>query len=330
MRLSEWGEIALIEEIKKRVSRSSDVLIGIGDDTAEIALSGNESLLITTDTISENIHFTTLLFTPFQIGYKLVSSNVSDIYSMAGTPRFMLLNISVPGDKEKSFILEFLDGIEHALRQYNVELIGGDVTSSVGYMTFTATVIGIPGERVIRRSGANPGEGIYISGPTGEASCGLELLKRIEMPVRVESEEFPELPISKESMKRVLMRFLMPEVHPLKDVSKVSAMIDISDGLFIDLKRLCDASGVGGIIYERCLPVSGPLKEVSRYLGLDTYRLLTRGGEDYVLLFTAPKGLNNWYQIGEIDNSGFVRIERLNGTIEAIGYEGYEHFVNKG
>ncbi len=330
MKLSEWGELALIEEIKRRVSYSSDVLIGIGDDTAQIDVSANKSLLITTDTLSENIHFTTGLFTAYQIGYKLIASNVSDIYSMAARPCYLLLNITVPGELDKDFMLEFLDGIDRAIKQYGLQLIGGDVTSADKTMTFTATLIGIPQDRVIRRDGAQVGDGIYLSGPTGEAACGHELLKRLSMPVKVESEELPDLPLKRDSMLRVLKRFLLPDIEPIKDVHNIHSMIDVSDGLFIDLRRLCDASGVGAILYERDIPVSDAIKDVAGFLRIDPYRLITGGGEDYVLLFTAPKGLNGYYQIGEIIDEPSVRIKRIDGSIEDIGYEGYEHFVDKG
>lgn len=328
MRLSELGELALIEELKRRFPSSQDVLLGIGDDTAVITTE--DKLLITTDTITEEVHFSLRLFTPYQIGYRLVTSNVSDIYAMGGNPAFMLLNLTLPPETEKHFVDDLLRAIEDASRRYGLSVIGGDVTSARKQMTFTATLLGTTSDRVITRSGARPGDALYLTGPTGEAMMGLELLKRIGYPVGVENDELPELDIKAEHALRVLKRLLVPEVEPLRGTEDVTSMIDVSDGLFIDLHRLCAASGVGARIYEEKIPVSQAVKEVAEFLQLDPYPLVTAGGEDYVLLFTAPSGKVGYYQIGEITPETDVKIVRRKGTIETVTPGGYEHFVHKG
>lgn len=328
MKLSELGELALLEEIRRRFPPDGDVLLGIGDDTAVVR--ANKQLLVTTDTITEDIHFSLKLFTPYQIGYRLVASNVSDIYAMAGSPAYMLLNLTLPPDTERQFVDDFLKAIESLTKKYGLTLIGGDVTSSKDSMTFTATVIGVPSNSVITRSGAKPGDAIYLSGPTGEAMVGLELLKRIGYPVRVERGELPELGIKEQHLRAVLERLLMPDVRALEKTEGITAMIDVSDGLFIDLHRLCASSGVGARIYEECLPVSDALKEVSGFLGLDPYPFITSGGEDYVVLFTAPQGMKDYHQIGEIISGSDVTIVRRSGRIETVQYRGYQHFVDKG
>ncbi|RMG72827.1 MAG: thiamine-phosphate kinase [Nitrospirae bacterium] len=329
MRLSQWGELALLEELKRRFPAGRDVPIGIGDDTAVLNLT--ENTLITTDTFTENIHFIRSLFTPFQIGYRLVASSVSDIYAMGGRAGFMLLNMSMPSDTEKAFVDGFLDGLETAINEHGLCLVGGDVTASEALMTFTATVLGVCTERVITRSGATPGDFIYLSAPTGEAMAGLELLKRIGFPLEVEKNSLPDIGLERDHALRVLKRLLLPEVHPLKDCSALTAMIDVSDGLFIDLKRLCDASGVGARIYEESLPLTDALREVTSYLGIEPYRLITSGGEDYVLLFTSSSELKGYYRIGEIvKEAEGVSVVRRDGSLENIGYRGYEHFVHKG
>ena len=327
MKLSELGELALLEEIKKRFPPGEDVLLGIGDDTAVIR--AEDKLLITTDTITEDVHFSLKLFTPYQIGYRLVASNVSDIYAMAGRPAFMLLNLTVPPETEKSFVDEFLDAVEDASRAQGVSVIGGDVTSASKGMTFTATLIGKAEERFVSRSGARPGDAIYLSHPTGEAMAGLELLKRIGYPVRVERGELPELGIKEQHLRAVLKRLLIPDVAPLQSVKDVTAMIDISDGLFIDLHRLCSSSGVGAVIYEKRLPITDALRAVSGLLGLDPYPFVTEGGEDYALLFTAPPKKEGYFQIGEIIPQPDVKIVRQKGNTETVKIKGYEHFVNK-
>jgi thiamine monophosphate kinase len=159
---------------------------------------------------------------------------------------------------------------------------------------------------------------------------GLELLKRIGYPVRIEDGELPEIDIPEMHLQCVLERLLMPDVRALEKTEGITAMIDISDGLFIDLHRLCASSGVGARIYEECLPVSDALKEVSDFLVLDPYPFITSGGEDYVVLFTAPQGKKEYHQIGEVIPGSDVTIVRSSGKIETVQYRGYQHFVDKG
>ncbi|KJU83618.1 thiamine-monophosphate kinase [Candidatus Magnetobacterium bavaricum] len=381
------GELALINHIRQRFTKSSrglpggglpvgglpELIVGIGDDAA-VLRPGGKDILLTTDAMVEGVHFDMAFATPFQVGHKLVSVNVSDIYAMAGRPAYMLLTICVPahrmtgavaggavaggavaggavaggavaggavaggavaggavaGGGSGGFVAEFFDGVESALTTYAVELIGGDVTSSGGGISVSATLIGFA-ERPVLRSGAMVGDGIYVTGNLGDSACGLHLLQRINRPVTIErTETMPEtinLPLTWQVMEPLLRRHLMPVVSAPMGDWRPNAMMDISDGLSIDLRRLCTNSGVGARVYESLLPRSGEMIEAAAFLGLNTTMLALCGGEDYQYLFTSSEPVSGCLCIGEITESGFVFIDAKNKEGELINC-GYEHFKN--
>jgi thiamine-monophosphate kinase len=167
MRLSQVGELALLEKIRARFSKKSRaVLTGIGDDAAILRIEPGE-LLATSDMMVEGVHFDRALITPFQLGFKLVSVNVSDIYAMGGKPRFVLLDVAAPDETGTGFIDGLLDGVASANERYGMSLVGGDVSSSMDGVVLSATVLG-KGDRSVKRSGAKPGDGIYVTGNLGD------------------------------------------------------------------------------------------------------------------------------------------------------------------
>ncbi len=328
MRLADVGELRLIEELSARFPPfSNDITAAIGDDAAALELDGR-TLLLSTDMMIEGVHFDPALFTPYQIGFKLVSSGVSDIFAMGGRPRWCLLNLALPAETEESFLGLFLDGLSEAMRRYRLQLVGGDTAGS-RLISTALTVAGTAGERLIRRSGASVGDGIYVSGPLGEASCGYELLKVIGSPVRLERGERCRLPISWRSAEALLRRFLLPEaVEPPVRGERITSMIDVSDGLFLDLTRLCRESSVGARLYEERIPVTEALRECSAFLGRDPYGFITAGGEDYQQLFTAGGDLDGPARIGEVTEEGLY-IVRKDGSEQEIRPEGYQHFADQ-
>ncbi|NOY39227.1 MAG: thiamine-phosphate kinase, partial [Nitrospirae bacterium] len=291
MNLGDAGELEILERLRKRfASRSEDVIVGIGDDAAALDIQGH-TLLISTDTM-KGIHFDLTLVTPYQIGFKLISSNVSDIFAMGGRPKWSLLSMTLPPDTEKSFLDAFLEGISDGIKRYGLDIVGGDITGSISSFTVSLTILGVAEKRVIRRSGASAGDRVYISGPVGEASCGLELLKRLGRSVSLERGEELHLALKWESAEPVLKRFLLPEACNVSEYSEhMTSMIDISDGLFLDLTRLCRESAVGVRLYEEKIPVTDALRDVSTFLGKDPYGFITSGGEDYQQLFTSGEQL---------------------------------------
>ena len=361
MRLSEIGELTLLEIIRNRFAhqrladakKSKGIIVGIGDDAAVIKSQG-KNLLVTTDMMVEGIHFDISLVTPYQLGFKLVSINVSDIYAMGGIPRYLLLGIAMNKNTEKSFIDRFLDGVQDSMKLYNVSLIGGDMSSSKKDMVVTASLIGYA-ERPVKRSGARPGDRIYVTGNLGDSACGFELLKRIKKPVPIGNT--PSLPFNSQLsklgltwnlVKPLLKRHLMPEArNPGDFVKHATAMIDLSDGLFIDLSRLCNESRVGARLYREHIPVSHQMKKALSVLGKEPFKLATSGGEDYELLFTAPstspippllrgEGRNRLATrrvkitpIGEITKSGKTIVDKK-GRETSFSPEGYQHFGIQG
>jgi len=359
-KLSQFGELALLDQIRKRFGRKSkDILVGIGDDAA-VLKPKKEYLLVTTDMMVEGVHFDLRSVTAYQLGFKLISVNVSDIYAMGGDPFSVLLNIAVSRNTEKEFIDAFFDGVNDAMSVYRTRLIGGDISSADKGMSIAATLIGYA-RKYIKRSGAKVGDKIYVTGPLGDSACGLELLKKIKGHVPIGNERsmvsvrrstppyallgkkgekgagksdnqclnemLSKAGLSWKIIEPLLKRHLMPVArNPKKILPFATSMIDISDGLLIDLSRLCDESRVGARIYEKNIPMSFEIKETASYFGIHPLVLALSGGEDYELLFTAPAGNNvKAIYIGDVIKSGTLIVDH-SGKEKTFSAEGYQHF----
>jgi len=328
MKLSQIGEFSLLERLRNRFhARSRGLLLGIGDDAAVIKTAGNT--LVTSDMMVEGVHFDLSWSTPFQLGFKLVSVNISDIYAMGGIPRYILLNFAAGKDCTMRFFEDFFDGIEYALKTYAVSLVGGDISASDRIM-LSVTAIG-SAEIVIRRQGARIGDKIYVTGTLGDAACGLELLRKLKRTVDLEKGRRYALPLAREAAVNLMRRHLMPVARDPSEFSgKATAMIDVSDGLLIDLGRLCRESGVGARIRAQDIPLSDALKDAASSLGLSAVTLALSGGEDYELLFTAsPKKKIDAACIGEIIRSGIIVVDGQ-GRRMSIPKRGYQHFADQG
>ncbi|MBF0472667.1 MAG: thiamine-phosphate kinase [Nitrospirae bacterium] len=336
MQLSELGENGIIEYIKTRsfkpISDNSDIIIGIGDDAAALNINskrgggkGGNKLLVTTDLMTEGIHFDLSYTTYYQLGFKLISVNVSDIYAMAGSPAYALLALSFPAATKERDLNEFIKGILDALHLYNVALIGGDTCSSKRDVTISATLLGYAA-KPIYRDNAKVGDNIYVTGYTGDSACGMELLKRINNTVEIEKGVELNVPLDWNIMSPLINRHLMPKVKmpDIKNI-KVNSMMDISDGLATDLKKLCTASGIGAYVYQDRLPISSELKIASEYLNIDPITLCLNGGEDYEYLFTSSDSIDSAFCIGKIISNGFTLINKDNIEKELRDF-GYEHF----
>lgn len=365
MQLRQIGELKLLEQVRKRFSSNdSNILVGIGDDAAVIAPQ-KEKILVTTDMMNEGIHFDLNLMSPFQLGFKLVSVNVSDIMAMGGRPRYLFLNIAMKKDSDEEIFWKIYEGIADAINIYGVNLVGGDLCAAENDMVLSATIIGT-GDKVITRSGASPGDRIYVTGTVGDSSCGLEILKRLspESRDRVKSYEFrvsktshhcypycypPFLNllsskvISWSTAEPLLKRHLMPIARDSSAfMPHATSMIDISDGLLIDLCRICDESNVGAKVYLDKIPILDEMKKAAEIMELNPIHLATSGGEDYELLFTVPptfpipsllKDIPALYQTGEIKITCIGEIiEKDRIVVDKYGREfsmkaeGYQHF----
>jgi len=353
MKLSEIGELSLLKQIRRRFGvKAKNILTGIGDDTAVIKPSGG-NMLMTTDMMVEGVHFDLNFTAAYQLGFKLVSVNVSDIYAMAGKPQYLLLDIAMNKNTEQKFVKAFFDGIHDAIKLYGVALIGGDISSSKKDMAIAATLIG-EAERPVKRSGAKPGDKIYVTGNLGDSACGLEILKRaVRCQVSGVSKKptaagyrliaaYKQKGLTWNMISPLIQRHLMPVARKPKGFAKyATSMIDLSDGLFIDLSRLCDESRVGAKIFTERIPVSGKMRSASSLLGLDAMKLACSGGEDYELLFTAPSyppspplirggaGGVKITCIGEITKRSRI-VVHATGRESQMKAEGYQHFEISG
>jgi thiamine-monophosphate kinase len=365
MKLQQVGELNLLKEIRKRFSSyDSSIIIGVGDDAAVIAPQ-KDRIVVTTDMMNEGVHFDLSYTSFYHLGFKLVSVNVSDIFAMGARPRYLFLNVSLSKDMDEDSFWQLYEGISEAAKIYGVNLVGGDLCSSRTDIVLSATVIGDAG-RVITRGTASAGENIYVTGSIGDSACGLEILKnltegskkKIKGYLMNDSEnktqdEFLKL-ISSDSVsldiaEPLIKRHLMPVARNLEEISPyITSMIDISDGLFIDLYRLCDESNVGAKIYFDNIPLSDQFLKISETLQIELSSIIS-GGEDYEMLFTAPKNVslpslifNNCpitgkvlstikiTCIGEIitKEEGMVMIDK-NGQSSAIQIKGYQHFLSE-
>lgn len=325
MKLTDRGEISLLKRIRERFqTRSRDLVAGIGDDSAVI-VPGRQNLLLTTDMMVEGVHFDLEYASYFHLGFKIVSVNASDIYAMGGAPRFLLLDIAAPGRTDERSLESFFDGVQKAMTLYHMKLIGGDVSASRS-LVISGTVFGYA-KKPIMRSGARPGDRVYVTGHLGDSACGLALLRRIRRPIALERGDRTNRPLSWSTMEPLLRRHLLPEArNPGRITGLATAMIDISDGLLIDLWRLCEESGVGARVHVGQVPLSSQLKKAASFLGLEPDVLAMTGGEDYELLFTAPPTRRvKAFCVGEITDSEGSIVER-DGSVKTFSAEGYRHW----
>jgi thiamine-monophosphate kinase len=282
MLLSELGEKGLIERLRQRLEISAEqeaVVVGIGDDTAACRLAGwSKLLLFTCDMMVENTHFRRAWQAPEKLGWKALAVNISDIAAMGGKPLFAVISLALPKDLDIEFVDRLYEGLSKCAGTYGVILVGGDSVGSPQGVTIDVALVG-EAEKVIQRKGAQPGDLLAVSGPVGRAALALQLL-----------EKGLALDKKNESIAAALLepKPRLKEGQALASVG-VSAMMDLSDGLGEDLPRLCQASGVGAKLYADKIPLSGDFRAACEELKIDAVQLALQGGEDYELLFTAPK-----------------------------------------
>jgi thiamine-monophosphate kinase len=278
--------------------------------------------------MAEGVHFDLSHTTPYQLGFKLISVNVSDIYAMGGKPLHMLLALALPPETETGFLDRLMDGVYDALKKYGASLAGGDISASpAGGMVLTASVTG-SSEKPVLRSGARPGDSLYVTGSLGDSACGLELLKSMGKRVDLSGRKVRG-PLKWNQMEPLLHRHLMPIARkPGPWLAQARAMMDISDGLLLDLRRMCIESGVGAKVSIESLPISKQMQESAVALGLDPHKLALTGGEDYELLFAARGSVQGRVKkIGEVVGGNKVIIVDKDGQ-ESVWQDegGYRHF----
>lgn len=322
MRLRYLGERRVISRIRRAFGgKRADILLGIGDDAALVR--GPERLLLTTDILVEDEDFRRLDHPPRLLGRKALNVNLSDIAAMGGRPLHALVGLALPGDTEETWLRQFMAGLHSAAAPAGVALVGGDLSQSDKIM-IAVTVTG-EARFPVRRSGARPGDAIFVSGTLGDAAGGLRLLEKggirgvakpVQPLVRAFLDPEPRLKLGALLARRKL----------------ASAMIDLSDGLSVDLKHICEESGTGAEVEAARIPVSPALARFAR----DPLDMALNGGEDFELLFTVRPGnlaaveaLARTYpisRIGVVTSGRAIRLIVGGRKKVPLRPQGFEHF----
>ena len=287
--ISELGEFGLIDHLTKNIElQNASSVLGVGDDAAVIDHFGKQTI-VTTDLLLEGVHFD-LMYMPLKhLGYKSVIVNLSDVYAMNATPTQITMSIGISNRFGVEALNEFYEGVYAACNHYGVDLVGGDTTTSQKGFVISVTAIGeVTPDKFVKRSTAQKGDLLCVSGDLGAAYVGLLFLER-EKKIFLES---PGVQPDLEQEDYVIGRLLKPEAR--KDIIEFfaekemlpTAMMDISDGLSSEILHICKDSSVGCVLYEDKIPIAEETKKAAFKFEIDPTACALSGGEDYELLFT--------------------------------------------
>lgn len=334
MNLKDIGEFGLIHrfapQFLKDLPRNVE---GIGDDCAIIPTNDGKSTLVTTDMLIENVHFIRSQISPFDLGYKSLAVNLSDIAAMGGVPLYAFLSIGLTSDLDLSWIDSFFNGMAELAKKEHVYLLGGDTTRSKSDLVINITLIGeMDSAKIKRRSQAKVGDVICCTGPLGDSGAGLQVLLN-HLP---EDALTHPLIIEHHHPKPHLKEGQWLANHPA-----VHAMIDVSDGIDSDLKRIMESSQCGAKVDLESLPVSTNLKLACDRYDWNIFDLAASAGEDYCLAATISKeefpAISKafqscfgapLYEIGEITNDKQL-IYTLKGKAITLKKHGFDHFHHR-
>lgn len=319
------SEFELIRRFFTRAKSREDTVLGIGDDAALVRVPPGMELAAASDTLVEGVHFPRDTV-PFDIGYKALAVNLSDLAAMGAEPAWAMLSLAVPA-AEESWLAEFARGLFELADRHNVELIGGDTVC--GPLSVTVQVLGlVPAGVALRRAGARPGDVIYVTGTLGDA--GLALYDKQGGVVLDDAERTALHPRLDRPAPRVA------EGLALRGIA--GAAIDISDGLLADLGHILEASGVGATIQVERLPLSATLR--AHLEPADGWRLALGAGDDYELCFSVAPAKQpaleraladvscGYTRIGIIEDIPGLRCRREDGTPFVTDVAGYNHFAD--
>lgn len=287
--INDLGEFGLIDYLTRNIEiYNAGTVLGVGDDAAVIDHFGKQTV-VSTDMLVEGIHFD-LMYTPLKhLGYKSVVVNLSDIYAMNATPTHITVSLAFSNRFSLEALNEFYEGVYAACERYKVDLVGGDTSTSQKGFVISVTAIGeVAPDQFVKRSTAQKGDLLCVSGDLGAAFLGLTLLER-EKKIFLEN---PQIQPDLENQTYVIGRQLKPEAR--QDIISFlagkeimpTAMMDVSDGLSSEILHICKQSNVGCVLYEEKIPVADDARQLAMKLGLDPTACALSGGEDYELLFT--------------------------------------------
>ena len=311
------SEFALIGIIKKITGKASKkVVAGIGDDAAVLNYDKNNYMLLATDILVENRHFSLKYWNPCQIGMLAIEKNVSDIAAMGGMPKFSVVSIGLPSYADSDFVKKLYEGIKKSAGRYRIDIVGGD-TSSSNEIAVNVAMIGFVGKKFLAlRSGAKTGDLIFCSGDVGKSAAGLELLRQNKNGKSAKRHLQPK---SRLDLARKLVKI------------GINSMIDVSDGVASEVRHICEESKMGAVVYAGKIPISEDTARDSRKIGKDAIDLALYGGEDFELIFTANENkLNRLKKIGVavigeiVSKKQGIKLARNGKTENLKG--GFDHF----
>jgi thiamine-monophosphate kinase len=328
------GEFSLIASIRRRMEGryAPEVVRGIGDDCAVLRPQPGTEWVITTDTQVEDVHFRRAWLTPYQIGWRSMAVNLSDIAAMGAQPFGALAALALPVATEARFFDQVLDGLCDLGLRFNCPLIGGNLARDPTHLSLTLTILGhVPLGTSVLRGGARPGDEIWVSGRLGGAAAGLRTLLQT-------------VPLADDIRAVLRQRYAQPQPRVgegifLRASGCLTSMIDLSDGLAGDLGHLCEASGVGAQIVADALPLQLGACEVATTLGEDPMELALRGGEDFELCYTALPGAippmvdkfraqfnTDLTRVGTITSDRALRLVQSDGSQTLLSPQAFDHF----
>ncbi len=336
MSLKEIGEFGFIKKISRGcLIRPDNIIKAIGDDAAAFKTAPDQLTLITTDLLVERIHFLRAAICGFDLGYKSLAVNLSDIAAMGGTAKEAFVSIAIPDDCPLDYLEAIYDGIKDLAVKYEVNVLGGDTTLSKVDLIINIVVQGtVPEEELLCRDAARPGDVIFSTGFLGDSKAGLHLILN-------------EIKADTQTLKTLLNAHRVPEPHLregrfLARQPGVHAAIDTSDGLSSDLAHIVEESRVGARLYADKIPISQNLKDFGIRFDFDPLEYALSGGEDYTLLVTisaqnADKLASSFekqfkrplFAIGEITAKKYIELIYSDGATKPLTPTGWDHFKAK-
>ncbi|MEG1648468.1 MAG: thiamine-phosphate kinase [Rikenellaceae bacterium] len=327
--MSVCKEINIIKIFSSAFSDHKDGVVGIGDDCAVLPINNNSSMVVTTDTMTEDVHFIMSLISPEDLAYKALSSNISDVISMGALPTYAFLSITLTSKCDEQWIKRFSESLSSLAHTHGITLMGGDTTFSPHALTITITLTGnVDNKNIKLRSGAKPSDKIFCCSSLGASATGLELIQRGHATHPATNVHYrPHL--------------FVDESQWLSRQKAVTDMMDISDGIAKDLTHILERSGVGAAIELSKIPIAESTIELCRTLSIDPLKQALEGGEEYSLLFTVDSAQSEFiteeyfrlfnhhiYEIGECNNNKNIITWLDGGKPSNKTFKGYDHFRN--
>ena len=330
MKLKDIGEFGFIERIRKGcLIRDKDVIRGIGDDCCVFSTSAEIATLLTTDMLVERIHFLLSAISPYQLGRKSLAVNMSDIAAMGGTPKEAVISIAIPDEMDLSFLDGFYDGMKSMAREFEVNILGGDTTSSPEFLVVNVAMVGeVLVDEILYRSGAEVGDVVFLTGRVGSSAAGLDmLLKKRKIDnggdlINVHHDPYPHVKAGR----------------IIASMKVANSLIDVSDGVAADLNHICTESKLGAVIEVEMIPTDKKFQQYCKRFDEDSNHLSLHVGEDYVLLGTVPprsearlrEALRSqgcqFYPIGKTVSEAGLKIKDIDGSFKVIEANGWNHF----